>query len=244
MKFLLFTVEFEDFALFEVALEVVVDVDGAYACGGASVEEVARLQGEELGDVGDDLVDLIKHIGGAAFLDGLTVDVEVEVDTLDVEELLLGNPLADGSRAVEALTNGPGLASLRGALLEVTGRKIYAYGQGVIITVGKALRDVLAQATDADDNLRLVIDATQMVGDKERLSLIQDGGVGFCKNHRLVRSLQRPVQFLVMGGIIHANSENLHITCIFSAKIRKKSALHKQCRFFFVYGLMISRLRA
>ena len=206
----LFAIKFENFALFEVALEVIVDVDGAYASGGTRVEEVARLQGEELGDVGDDLVDLIKHIGGAAFLDGPSVDVEVEMDALDVEELLLGNPLADGSRAVEALTDGPGLTGLRGALLEVTGREIDAYGQGIVITVGKALRDVLAQATDADDNLRLVIDATQMIGDEEGLSLIEDGRVGLGEDDGLIRAFNEIMQLTVVGCIIHTYSEDLH----------------------------------
>ena len=34
------------------------------------------------------------------------------MDALDVEELLLGDPLADGSRAVEAFADGPGLTGL------------------------------------------------------------------------------------------------------------------------------------
>ena len=71
ISFFLFAVELEHFALFEVAFEVVVDVDGAYASGSACIEHIARLEGEELRDIGDDLVDTVEHVGGAAFLYGL-----------------------------------------------------------------------------------------------------------------------------------------------------------------------------
>ena len=76
--------------------------------------------------------------------------------------------------------------------------------------MGKALGDVLAQATDADDDLRLVIDATQMIGDEEGLSLIEDGGVGLGEDDGLIRALNEIMQLTVVGCIIHTYSEDLH----------------------------------
>ena len=70
-------------------------MDWANACGGTCVEDIARLKGEETRDVGDDFVDAVEHVGGTAFLNGLSVDVEVEMDGLNIEEFLLGNPFAD-----------------------------------------------------------------------------------------------------------------------------------------------------
>ena len=241
--FILFAVEVEHFALFEIAFEVVVDVDGTYASGSACIEHIARLEGEELRDIGDDLVDTVEHVGGAAFLYGMAVDVEVEMKPLQprigtrrlrvAQQLLLRHPLADGGRTVETLANSPGLSSLRGTFLQVAGCEVDAHGQRIIVAVGKSLGDVLAQAADAHHDLRLVVDAPQVVRDKEGLSLIQDRRIGLGKDHRLVRALERAVELLIMCGIVHANSKYLHTT----AKVQKKSALRKQCRFFFIITL-------
>jgi hypothetical protein len=42
---------------------------------GASIEQIACLQGKELGDIGYQFVNLIEHIARAAFLHRLAVDV-------------------------------------------------------------------------------------------------------------------------------------------------------------------------
>ena len=55
--------------------------------------------------------------------------------------------------------------------------------------MGKALRDILPQATDTHHHLRLIVYTTQMVRDKERLPLIQDGRIGLRKDHRHSRAL-------------------------------------------------------
>ena len=76
--------------------------------------------------------------------------------------------------------------------------------------MGKSLWDVLAQAADAHHDLRLVIDAPQVVGDKEGLSLIQDRRVGLGEDDGLVRALNEIMQLTVVGCIIHTYSEDLH----------------------------------
>ena len=68
----------------------------------------------------------------------------MEVQGLQIHELLLGHPLADGCRAVESLTDGPGLSGLAGLALQVAGCKVDAYGHSVVVAMGKTLRDVLA----------------------------------------------------------------------------------------------------
>ena len=142
------------------------------------------------------------------------------------QQFLLRYPLADGRRAVETFADCPGLTCLRGFLLQVTGRKVDTDGQGIIITVGKAYGDILPQAADAHHHLRLIVDAPQMIRNKERFPLIQNGRIGLGKYHRLFRAFQRPVELLVMGGIVHANSEYLHDD-YFCAKISKISETTK-----------------
>ena len=53
------------------------------------IENVARLQGKELRDIGNDLIHPIEHIRGTALLHRLPVDIQMEVDALDIQELLL-----------------------------------------------------------------------------------------------------------------------------------------------------------
>ena len=95
------------------------------------------------------------------------------MDALDIEKLFLRHPFADGRRAVEALADSPGLASLRGLALQVAGREVDADGEGILIAVGKALWDVLPQTADPHHHLCLVVDTSQVVWDKEGFSLIQ-----------------------------------------------------------------------
>ena len=87
--------------------------------------------------------------------------------------------------------------------------------------MGKPLRDILPQTADTYHHFRLIVDTSQMVRDKERLPLVQDRRVGLRKDHRLIRPLQRPVQLLVMCGIVHANSEYLHVAPILGQKYKK-----------------------
>ena len=68
---------------------MVVNLYGAYAYWSACIEQVARLQREILGDVAHQFVNLVEHIARTAFLHRLSVDVQMEVQRLDVEELLL-----------------------------------------------------------------------------------------------------------------------------------------------------------
>jgi hypothetical protein len=134
----------------------------------------------------------------------------MEVQRLNVEEFLLGHPLANDSRTIETFTDLSGLSLLASLTLQVSGCEVDAYRQGVVIAVGEALWDALAQSADAHYHLSLVVNTSQMVRDKEWLTLIQYCRISLSKYHRLIRTFQRPMQFLVMCGIVHANCKYLH----------------------------------
>lgn len=86
---------------------MVVDVDRTAACRTSGIEQVARLEREVLADIGDDFIYLVEHIARAAFLYGLVIEVEAEVQCLDITELLDVDPFADNRRTVESLGEFP-----------------------------------------------------------------------------------------------------------------------------------------
>ena len=123
---------------------MVIDVDRAHTCWCASVENIARLQREELGDIGDNLINTIKHVAGAAFLHRFAIDIQMEMNSLYIKELFLWHPFANGSRTIKTLADGPRLSCLRGFLLQIASRKVDANSQSIVIPMGKALWDILA----------------------------------------------------------------------------------------------------
>jgi hypothetical protein len=58
-----------------------------------------------------------------------------------------------------------------------------------------------------------------MVWDEEGLPLIEDRGVGLSEYHRFVRTLQCPMEFLVMCGIVHADGKYLHRYIFLGTKV-------------------------
>ena len=80
----LFTIKVEDFPILNITFQVVVYSHRCTTGRTTCIDYVARLQREVPADVADNLVYLIKHIARAAFLHGLTVDVKMEMNTLNV----------------------------------------------------------------------------------------------------------------------------------------------------------------
>ena len=69
----------EHLTVFDITLEMVVDVYGANADGRSSEQDIARLEGEEATDVGNEAVDREQHVRGSPLLHGVAVDIEMEV---------------------------------------------------------------------------------------------------------------------------------------------------------------------
>lgn len=74
----LFTPYFKYLPVFQPTLQVVVNLHRTYTYWRSRVEQVACLQGEELRDVADELVNRVQHVAGISLLDGLSVDVQME----------------------------------------------------------------------------------------------------------------------------------------------------------------------
>src|SRR5574344_1878948 len=107
LRVMLFAVEFQHLAFFYISLKMVVDMHRTYSCRCAGIDDVARLESEEAAYVAHYFVDLKHHVARHALLHGVSVDVEMEMQRLEVEEFLLWYPFAYGSRTVEALKQVP-----------------------------------------------------------------------------------------------------------------------------------------
>ena len=171
----LLTHEIQHLPVFQVTFQMVVYLHRSAACRTPRIEQVARLQRKVLADVGDDFIHLVEHVAGASLLHILAIEVEMEVNRLDVAELLDIDPFPDDRRSVESLGEFPGLPLLPQLLLHLTGREVDAHGHSVIIAVGETLRDGLAQFADANHQFRLILDSSEMVGDKEWLAIVEQG---------------------------------------------------------------------
>ena len=111
----------------------------------------------------------------------------MEMYGLDVAEFLHRHPLADGGSSVKSLAKVPGLAFLAQLLLQLARRKVDAYGDGVVITMCESLRDGLSQLRYSHHQFGLIIDASEVVRDEERLVVLKQSRVRLEENHRTLR---------------------------------------------------------
>lgn len=124
---------------------MVVYMDGTARCGASGVENVTRFEREIPADVGNKLVHFVEHVARTALLHGLTVDVEVEMQGLNVTKLVQTDPLTEGRRSVKTFAKLPRLARLTEFLLQFASRKVNAHRHGIIVTGRKTLGNGLAQ---------------------------------------------------------------------------------------------------
>ena len=170
---------------------MIINMNRPHTCGGASIEDITCLQCKELRNIGDNLVNTIEHVAGTSFLNGISIDVKMEMNGLNIKKLLLRYPLAYSCRAVEPLADSPGLSCLRSLLLQVARRKIDTHSHRIIIAMSKTFRDILTQTADTHNHLSFVVDTSQMVRNKERLTLIKKGRIGLREYDGVIRALQR-----------------------------------------------------
>jgi len=195
---------------FEEALHVLAYLKGAYTYGGAGEEEVARLEHKELANVTYQLVYAEEHIGCVPMLYGVAVDVEAETDVLHMGKTFYGDELAQYGRSVKTFAKFPRKSLTAKAFLQVAGGDIYTHGDSVVIAVGKAWGNILAQLVDAHYQLGLVVEPLGKVGNEKGLPALKDGRIGFHEYYGAVWQGCCSVEFSMVFGIVHAYADNLH----------------------------------
>ena len=211
---ILFDVEGKKFATFEGANEVVSNLNGTYASRGAGVDEVAGAKGDETRNVGNEVVNIENHIATVAFLFGLAVDGEVEIEVVDgfakVGEL---DKRSYNSTAVETFGYKPGHAALFESALDVASSEVDTKSNGVVVFVGKFGLDAFAEAVDADNEFELMLYILRKVGIEEGQLFGVKGAVGFHKEYGFGGNGR--LHFFGMGRIVAHNTEDFHVNVIF-----------------------------
>ena len=161
---------------------------------------------------------LKKHIGCTAALHFLAVNHQIEIQRLDIFVAVYRNKGADSGRRVETFAKFPRIARFAEFPLQVTGGKVNAYRQCIIITTGKTGRNILSQTVDAYYKLRLIMYFIRKSGIKNGLPSFRIAESGFMK---ITGSLFTDVcpRLLIVQGIVHSYGNNLHY--LISLKLRR-----------------------
>ena len=166
-----------------MARKLIVNLHWSHSRRSSCVENVARLQREELRNIGYQLIHLVEHVGSASLLHSVAIDVEMEMNGLHIAELLHRNPLADGSRTVETLAQLPWLAFGTQLLLKLACGKVDAYSHCIIVAMGETLRNGFAKTRYAHHKFSLIVYTPEVVGDEERLMVLEKSRIGLSEYH-------------------------------------------------------------
>lgn len=141
----------------------------AHTMGGASEDEVAWLQGHNLGDVLEHAAHVKDELACVGALDSGAVEDAADTEVVGVEGVRAGQQQrvqedggSDGGEGVPGLAEHPLAASL--LELEVTGRDIIAYSVPSEILKGVATGDVLGLATHHQHQLHLIVQLIRQRG--------------------------------------------------------------------------------
>src|SRR6185437_4913367 len=106
----------------DMAFERVALDHGSDAGGRAGIDQIARRQGDEAGEIGDRFGDGPNQLRDVALLADLAVDLEPDRALADMPDLGDRRQRRAGRRLVEALAEIPGPAELLGLALDVAPR--------------------------------------------------------------------------------------------------------------------------
>ena len=88
---------------------------------------------------------------------------------------------ADSCRIVEPFAKLPRITRLTELTLQIACREVDAHRHRIVIAMGKAGSNILAQTADAHHHFRLIMHFVGKVGDKERFAIFQYSRIGFKK---------------------------------------------------------------
>ena len=132
------------------------------------------------------MVDGVNHVCRVPCLLAFAVHIHVEMDVLHVaSQFFLGDELTQCGTAVKSLATFPRHAFIPQFLLEVTCREVDADGQFVVVAMGKAFADVLANMGYLHHNLGLIVETGCKVWHKEGLAWLDDARIELGEQDRL-----------------------------------------------------------
>ena len=169
-------------ALTKVGLQMIIYLYRAHACRCAREDNIARLDGKETAYVTDDTVHTVQHISSITALDGMPIDIEMEMQILHLSHLCQWHPLAHCRTAVKALTYIPRQTILAQLLLQVTCSEIYSYRDLIIVPVCESFGNTSSQMVDANHQFRFIFTLLGIIGDEKGLPTRQQSRVRLSEN--------------------------------------------------------------
>ena len=116
---------------------MIVNIHRTHTSRSSRIEHVARLQSEELADETYQTVNPKQHVARATLLDGLPVDVKMEMQRLYIKELFFRYPLSYCSSTIKPLAQVPRLTSIAQSSLKVARGEVDAHRHGIVIPVAE-----------------------------------------------------------------------------------------------------------
>ena len=109
-----------------------------------------------------------------ATLNLLIINRQTKVQILYIAaHLFQRNKGTDSCRIVETFAKLPRITRLTELTLQVACREVDAHRHRIVIAMGKARSNILAQTADAYHHFRLIMHFVGKVGDKERFAIFQ-----------------------------------------------------------------------
>lgn len=142
----------------DASLQLVVLLHGRHSLGGPSQDEVALLQADEFTDVADKVRNGENHIGGAAALPQLVVDLEPQLQVARVRDALFGDELADRTGRVESFGQRPGKTFGLAVVLDVPSRHVQTQSVACHVIHSLGLRDGCAPFANDHPQLHFMVD--------------------------------------------------------------------------------------
>lgn len=139
-------------------LQLVVLLHGRHPFGGPGQDEVPFLQGDEVAYVTDEIWDGENHLGRAAALPQLVVDLQPQLDVARVGDALFGDEVADGTGGVEGLGQRPGQTFGLALVLDVPRCHVQAQRVPRYVLHCVGLRDGRAPFPDDHPELHLMVE--------------------------------------------------------------------------------------
>lgn len=160
----------------DAGLQLVVLLHGRHSFGGPRQDEVALLKADEFANVTDEIWNGEDHIGGAAALSQLVVDLEPQLHVARVGDALLGDELADRTGRVESLGQRPGETFGLAVVLDVPGRHVQTQSVARYMVHGVGLRDGRAPLADDHPQLHFMVHVVGVDGNQNGGALRDVGG--------------------------------------------------------------------
>ena len=201
--------QLEEGLSFEEAFEKVSILDRPNPSGCSSENQISLLKREKGGDLRNEFCKRENHVRGVSFLKDGPVISQFEREIVNrSSEAVDRYEFANHRGIVECLRSFPGVAFGFEFGLQITSRKVDPESKFGKVIEGLGRWDALPGATNAENDLDLMMDLLAPCRNGKRFSFSQDGRFWLEKNQRARRN--GIVKLLGVGHVVSTDANDLH----------------------------------